>query len=110
MSSNTKIVLKRICDGFSKIRYKDQCLYYKHLTIHEEAELEELYEKSIEKAKKMGAMTREEKLAFLNDQELWTKEEEESFHKKGEYLESLKKTRPKLIIEQQKEQLEERLR
>lgn len=109
-SISPKLVLKKICDGYSRIEHNGGAFYYKHITLDDEIILEEIYQNYFDKARKIGGMTEEEKLLFLDENNLWTRSQENEFQKKISYVDSLKKTRGKLVIEQQKEQLEKKIK
>jgi hypothetical protein len=102
----TKLLLKKVSDGYSKIAIGPKDAYLKHPTLSEEIELESIYFDFFGRAKSSGAMTKEETLAFLDQQNLWTKDREKKFHQKLAFIESLRKTKSKLIIHQQVEQID----
>ena len=75
-SRELRIAFSDICNGYSVIDYNSDKLYIKHLSHHEQADLDLYYEKCLVFAEKQGLPSREERTEqLIEKEEAWTKEE-----------------------------------
>lgn len=91
-----------ISKGFSELEISGTLCYIKHPTMEDFERNGELYERYLEKAKKMGVPTKEEVLDSLNKEGLWTFEEENEIEKIKIEQDNLKKTLKNLVLDQEK--------
>ena len=94
-------VFRDIVKGYSKNDSEFGLLYIKHLTTHDQVDLEEIEERFYKKAKEKGLCTEEERLASLYKEDSWTKEDESFIHSQRSYIENLEKSKSQLILKSQ---------
>jgi hypothetical protein len=102
-------LFKEIRQGFSLFDYKGNPCYVKHASYSETDVLNETFKQNFEKVKEKGLLTEEELLKMLDDENVWSKEDEASFDKKEMEIENLKKTMSNLIIQDQKKSYKKRI-
>tara|TARA_B110000495_G_C22950918_1_gene556855 strand:- start:61 stop:927 length:867 start_codon:yes stop_codon:yes gene_type:complete len=76
--SETSLILLDILRGFSKISYKNDCLYLKHFVVYDDLHLSEMEAQSYNSAIKMGVKNEEALLKNAIEKKFWSKEEEET--------------------------------
>lgn len=92
MDVDTSLLRKLFRDitrGYSQYKYEGRDVYIKHLTTHDQVELEEVYDRYLEEAKARNIPTEESNLDLLIAEGDWTDEDEEYIHEKKKYLNSL---------------------
>jgi len=82
-------LFRDITRGYSQYLYNDENIYIKHLTTHDQVELEEVYDQYLKEAESRGIPTEKNNLQFLIDEGDWTDEDEEYINEKKKYLSSL---------------------
>lgn len=91
-------IFRDIVRGYSTTLFEDRVVYIKHLTPHDQVELEEIEERYFNQAKKRGVPTEQDMLDYLKKEDQWTDADERIITEKTIYLENLKKALTKLII------------
>ena len=82
-------------------------IYFKHLRLYESAIIENESEKYEVKAKESGLSSEKDQLKYLNEEGIWTAEEEAKVQEQVKYLEGLRKTKVKLFIKKQIDEISE---
>ena len=91
-------IFRDIVRGYSTTLFDEEFVYVKHLTPHDQVELEEIEEKYYSMALKRGVPTEAEMLTFLKAEGQWKDEDEKIIAEKTLYLENLRKTLTKLVL------------
>lgn len=86
-----------ISRGYSQILYQNKRLFVKHLSHHDQVDLDVIYKQAYDEAVNKGAPTEKEALKALDDEGVWTKNEEIRFQNEKKYLESLIKDKQHII-------------
>lgn len=84
-------------------------IYVKHLNMLDQVDLDKKELEAFEKAKKNGLPTKEENLKFLESSNQWSKKDESEWGQVKSYLESLKKTKKKLVVPSQIESVQKQI-
>ena len=98
-------MFRDIVKGFTKTSEEE--LYIKHLTTHDQVELEDIENSYFEKAKKRGVPTEEESLNELKKDGAWSKEDESFIDRQTIYVENLEGGKRGLILKSQIDKQEE---
>ena len=93
---------------FSEER-KEIIAYAKHFSFFDQIRLDEIYNRAFEKAKLKGLPTKEETLETLNEEKIWETSEEKNWLSKKTYLETLRQTKSKLVIDSQAESVQKQI-
>ena len=88
-------IFRDVVRGYSTAVFNKKVVYIKHLTPHDQVELEEIEEGYFNSALNRGVPTEKDMLLFLKDEEQWTEKDEKLIEEKTFYLENLKKTKGK---------------
>lgn len=91
-------IFRDVVRGFSTTTLEEDFVYIKHLTPHDQVELEEIEEKYFNIALRKGVPTEEDMLAYLKDEGQWTDKDEKFIQDKGLFLENLRKAKTKLVL------------
>ena len=91
-------VFRDVVRGYSTTILDDQLVYIKHLTPHDQVELEEIEEGYYNEAKRRGVPTEKDMLEFLKDEGQWLEADEKVITEKTFYLKNLKKALTKLVL------------
>jgi hypothetical protein len=83
--------------------------YAKHFSFFDQIKLDEIYQKAFVRAKNNGLPSKAETLLALDEQKIWTKEDEKNWLSKKTYLETLTKTKAKLVIESQENAVQKQI-
>jgi len=86
-----------ILKGYSLSYYRDNKLYFKHNTSFDSGDIDHLKQEFLEKAKKNGLPTEDQKEEYLIAENLWSKENNEKIKKLKSDISSLKQTKSKLF-------------
>ena len=70
-------IFRDISRGYSEIKFRGSPVFIKHLTNHDQVDLDDVYSKFYDHALSRGLPTEEEKLEQLIEDELWSKGKEE---------------------------------
>ncbi len=93
-----------IVRGFSTLELDDSLVYIKHLTPHDQVELEDITELYENRAKARGLPTKEETLALLKSQGDWTDKDESEVKKRQDFIQTMEQAKTKLILKSAQEQ------
>ena len=91
-------IFRDVVRGFSTTTLEEDFVYIKHLTPHDQVELEEIEEKYFNIALRKGVPTEEDMLANLKDEGQWTDKDEKFIQDKELFLENLRKAKTKLVL------------
>tara|TARA_B100001248_G_C27366246_1_gene449168 strand:- start:280 stop:1266 length:987 start_codon:yes stop_codon:yes gene_type:complete len=91
-------IFRDVVRGFSTTTLEEDFVYIKHLTPHDQVELEEIEEKYFNIALRKGVPTEEDMLAYLKDEGQWTDKDEKFIQDKELFLENLRKAKTKLVL------------
>jgi len=91
-------IFRDVVRGFSSATLEEDFVYIKHLTPHDQVELEEIEEKYFNIALRKGVPTEEDMLAYLTDEGQWTDKDEKFIQDKELFLENLRKAKTKLVL------------
>ena len=91
-------IFRDVVRGFSTTTLEEDFVYIKHLTPHDQVELEEIGEKYFNIALRKGVPTEEDMLAYLKDEGQWTDKDEKFIQDKELFLENLRKAKTKLVL------------
>ena len=75
--------------------------YVKHLDMGSSSEIDNVYQENYEKAKKEGLPTEQEQLVYLNEEKLWTKEEDSELQNQQSLVQGLKLSKSKVYLQSQ---------
>ena len=100
MSSATehRKAFRDVVRGFSSEIYNEEIVYIRHLTPHDQVELEDITNLYIAKAKKRGLPTDQEILDFLEKEGDWTQKDEDKITKIEGFLDNLNTAKKKIIL------------
>lgn len=106
MSEATKHrkAFRDIVKGFSPAEVDGTTVYIKHLTPHDQVELEDVESHYFKIAQSRGLPTEEEMLAFLDQEGDWTKKDEDEIRTIEHFIESLQKTKSTLVLKSAQQQ------
>lgn len=91
-------IFRDVVRGYSAAIIEEELVYIKHLTPHDQVELEEVEDKYFNIAKKRGVPTEEDMLSFLIEEGEWKEEDDQFINKKSVFIDSLKKARDKMVL------------
>jgi len=91
-------IFRDVVRGYSSAIIEEDFVYIKHLTPHDQVELEEIEEKYYQSALRRGVPTEEDMLLFLEQEGQWTEKDEKIIEDKTLFIESLKTAKNKMII------------
>lgn len=92
-----RLLFTDILKGYSLFYYKGNKLYFKHNNSFDSGEIEHLKQEFLEKAKKNGLPTEDQKEEYLILENLWSKENNEKIKKLKSDISTLKQTKSKLF-------------
>ena len=95
--NKVRILFVDILKGYTIAYYKNNKLYFKHNTSIDSGDIDHIKQDFIEKAKKNGLPTEEQKEEYLINEKLWSKEKNEEIKKIKFYISGLKQTKSKLF-------------
>jgi hypothetical protein len=93
---NLKKLYIDICLGFSRAKINNDPVFIKHLSPLETAEVDEIYEDSLDRARRSGLLSRDEKLEQAIQNGLWSKAKEKSIESYQSDISRLMHARNKL--------------
>tara|TARA_Y100000361_G_C11143642_1_gene336674 strand:- start:194 stop:1195 length:1002 start_codon:yes stop_codon:yes gene_type:complete len=100
-SSKYRRIFRDVVRGYSIVNIDNQPFYIKHLTVHDQVDLEDIEEQFYEKARKRGIPTEKESLKDLINDGMWKKEDDDFIERQQSYLENLVKGKGQLILKSQ---------
>jgi hypothetical protein len=87
-----------IVRGYSSSDYGGKTVYIKHLTPHDQVEIEEIEKNYHDRALKRGVPTEEDMLTLLKKEGDWTDEEETRIEQKKAFLQGLLSAKLKIVL------------
>ena len=97
-STKRRRIFRDVVRGYSSALFNDDIVYIKHLTPHDQVELEEIEERYHNDALRRGVPTEADMLNFLKEEGQWLDEDERLITEKTLYVENLKKALTKLVL------------
>tara|TARA_Y100000361_G_scaffold153123_1_gene174157 strand:- start:477 stop:1463 length:987 start_codon:yes stop_codon:yes gene_type:complete len=94
-------IFRDVVRGYSTATLDNEFVYIKHLTPHDQVELEEIEEKYHNDALRRGVPTEEDMLIFLKDEGQWSDEDDKFITDKQFFIESLKTAKNKMVLKQE---------
>ena len=98
-------VYVKVVAGYDEVLIGDQNCFLKHLDYSDRSALKDKYKEGILIAQKNGVKTEEDYLSFFIEKDWWSKEKENEIRVASSFIDSLKKSRDKLILPSQKESI-----
>tara|TARA_B100000212_G_scaffold136765_1_gene102994 strand:+ start:12942 stop:13928 length:987 start_codon:yes stop_codon:yes gene_type:complete len=100
MSSATehRKAFRDVVRGYSSAVFDDGLVYIRHLTPHDQVELEDITDLYIERAKKRGLPTNQDMMDLLEKEGDWTQKDERDVEKLQAFIETLQISKKKLVI------------
>ena len=92
-----RILFVDILKGYTIAYYKNNKLYFKHNTSIDSGDIDHLKEEFVQKAKKNGLPTEDQKEEYVIKEKLWSVEKNEEIKKIKSYISNLKQTKSKLF-------------
>lgn len=99
-------IFRDVVRGYSSTILEEDFVYVKHLTPHDQVELEEIEERYFNIALRKGVPTEEEMLLFLKEEEQWSDADDKFIEDKKYFLDTLKTAKGKMVIKRQIDQQE----
>ena len=94
-------IFRDVVQGFTKVFHGEELIFIKHLTTHDQVNLEDIEENFFNKAQARGLKTEQESLDQIIKDELWTREDEQFLSTQKSYVENLYKGKSQLILKSQ---------
>jgi hypothetical protein len=94
-------IFRDIVRGYSATMLEEDFVYIKHLTPHDQVELEEIEEKYHNIALRRGVPTEEDMLAFLKQEDQWKESDDKFIEDKTYFIETLKTAKTKMVLKRQ---------
>lgn len=107
--TNLRRIYGEICRGYSEITWNDRPVYVAHLTTFDQTEIDFIQEEAMEIAVRRGIKSEKERLKWLEDKQIWTRKQESELNGHRGYMENLRKTRAKLAMKIQIQQVDKQL-
>ena len=94
-------IFRDVVRGFSTTILKEDFVYIKHLTPHDQVELEEIEEKYFSIALKKGVPTEEDMVEYLKQEGQWTDADDKFIVDKQLFIENLKNAKNKMVLKRE---------
>ena len=94
-------IFRDVVRGYSTTTLDNEFVYIKHLTPHDQVELEEIEEKYHNDALRRGVPTEEDMLIFLKDEGQWSEKDDKFIRDKQFFIESLKTAKNKMVLKKE---------
>lgn len=104
-----RILFVDILKGYTIAYYKNNKLYFKHNTSIDSGDIDHIKQDFIEKAKKNGLPTEEQKEQYIIAEKLWSIEKNEEIKKIKSYISNLKTTKSKLFRNEEIKSINEQI-
>ena len=108
MLEKTTLYRKIFCDvsrGYSRVTLDESYVFIRHLTTHDQVDLEDIEKEFFNKAKERGLPEEKEALDSLIKDGTWTKEDDSFIDSQNLYIENLIRAKGQLLL---KSQIDER--
>lgn len=99
-----RLAFSDICKGYSLLTYEGSPFYVKHITHHDQVDVESYYDEMYAMAVKRGIPTEEDRLKWLDKNNVWTKADNDNLSTQRVYVENLEKSKKNYPIKSQLEQ------
>ena len=106
MSSSTlhRKAFRDIVRGYSAVEYLNKLVYIKHLTPHDQVELEDITALYHSNAEERGLPTEKDMLELLEKEGDWTKDDEKYIERTKDYIENMEQAKRKIVIKSAQDQ------
>ncbi len=104
LATSHRKAFRDIVRGYSAVEYLNKLVYIKHLTPHDQVELEDITALYHNNAKERGLPTEEDMLELLEREGDWTKEDEIFIEKTKDYIENMIQAKKKIVIKSAQDQ------
>lgn len=94
-------IFRDVVRGYSTATLDDEFVYIKHLTPHDQVELEEIEQKYHNDALRRGVPTEEDMLIFLKSEGEWNDKDDKFIRDKQFFIESLKTAKNKMVLKKE---------
>jgi hypothetical protein len=94
-------IFRDVVRGFSTATLEQDFVYIKHLTPHDQVELEEIEEKYFEIALRKGVPTEEDMLEYLRQEGQWSNADDKFIVDKQLFIENLKNAKNKMVLKRE---------
>lgn len=109
-SASLRAIYAEICRGYSEANWNNSVIFIKHLSVFEQTDIDNCYERELKRAIERGIPTESDKLKFLEKRKIWTKKDEAELFREKDYLENLRKTRAKAALKLQANQIDSQIK
>lgn len=96
--SEYRKIFKEIIQGCTKASVQGEVYYIKHLTAHDQVDIDEVYKKYLAQALDRGIPSEEDSLEALKSDGQWTNAEEKQIDKLEVFIEQLQKNKSALVL------------
>jgi len=96
-------IQNEIFEGFSRFDFKGQAVFFRHFNFKDQEILSSCFEKYHAKAISRGIQEESDVLKKLKEDDTWTDDDEISIKEKESYIDSLEKTKGKIVLPSQRE-------
>jgi len=97
-------VFRDIVKGWSEVKYKKKTLFIKHLNATDQVDIDEIRARYLKNAIKRGIPQKEELIADLKKEGVWTDEDDRKIIRHENYIEQLVKGKSQLVLKSQLDQ------
>lgn len=104
LATSHRKAFRDIVRGYSAVEYLNKLVYIKHLTPHDQVELEDITALYHNNAKERGLPTEKDMLELLEREGDWTKEDEIFIEKTKDYIENMIQAKKKIVIKSAQDQ------
>ena len=95
---NFRHIFKDLVYGWSLIPYKENYAYLKHLSVFDQVDIEDVRHQYYDKAKSRGLPTEAEALVRLQEEEMWTTEDEGKITEQRNFIDEAEKTKKQYYL------------
>jgi len=100
-NSKYRKIFRDVVRGYSLLKADNRTFFVKHLTVHDQVDLDDIYAGYYESAKKRGLPTEKEASSFILNEELWSKKNENTLVQQRLYIDNLITTKKSLVLKSQ---------
>lgn len=102
-------IYSKVCAGYDEIFIEGASCYFKHSKYEDRIKLKHKFNEGLEKAKDKGVKTESDYLEFFIKKGWWSKDKEDEIRTLEHFVESLKKSKEKLLLPSQKQQMQKNI-
>ncbi len=99
-----RLAFSDICKGYSLLNYEGSLFYIKHITHHDQVDVESYYDSMYELAVRRGLPTEKDKLEWLDKNKVWTRADNDKLNTQRVYVDNLEKSKKNYPIKSQLDQ------